>query len=369
MGKVETRDGRLSGIELLRIVSMIGVLVLHYFNLSGYFTVCTGGFGYYAAWLLEAFCYVAVNIFFLISGYFAPSSRFSVKKLLSLLLQVLIYSVGIYLVFCAAGVQSFKLSTFVTAYLFPVTHGSWWFITVYIVMYLFSPFLRAAVDYMSERMHGLLVITWFAVFSLIPTVMFFSGYATGLGGGYSLLWGIYLYFVGAYIAKYRDKIAARIRRSTALLVYIGCSLLTFGGYALQRCIMIAVKGVPVTYWRFYSYTSVTVVIASVALFYFAVSARPFRVRVINWISSGCLAVFLISMHYSLRTELWEWLRVEEHAGGALMLPHMLVSVLGVFVLCVAVELLLAPLRGLVFRIGFIARATESLQARIDALIP
>lgn len=47
-----------------------------------------------AAWLLESFCIVAVNVYMFISGYFLCTSSFKVSRLIQLWLQIWAYSVG-----------------------------------------------------------------------------------------------------------------------------------------------------------------------------------------------------------------------------------------------------------------------------------
>ena len=68
---------RESNIELLRIISMIMVVVLHFFyhgEILRWTTVESSG--YLTYWSVEALAFVAVNVFVLISGYFLCLSRF-----------------------------------------------------------------------------------------------------------------------------------------------------------------------------------------------------------------------------------------------------------------------------------------------------
>lgn len=67
------RKERQINYELLRIIAMLMIVSLHYLSKGGLLgdpsrakMSATG----YAAWLLEAFCLVAVNVYVLISGYF-----------------------------------------------------------------------------------------------------------------------------------------------------------------------------------------------------------------------------------------------------------------------------------------------------------
>lgn len=113
--------------ELLRILAMLMIVSLHYLSKGGILgeparaDMTTAG---YTAWLIEAFCIVAVNVYVLISGYFgvdARGSRGSGKKLtfrealrkpIKIWKQVFFYSM---LFGCGAliiGVQQFDLYQF-----------------------------------------------------------------------------------------------------------------------------------------------------------------------------------------------------------------------------------------------------------------
>ena len=82
--------GRNGKIELLRVISMVQILILHYLLLGGVLDKLSikDGVKYYIAWLLEAFSYVAVNVFVIISGYYLSQKK-EIK-----LGKVLFYNVG-----------------------------------------------------------------------------------------------------------------------------------------------------------------------------------------------------------------------------------------------------------------------------------
>lgn len=58
------------GIELLRIVSMIYVIILHTLGQGRILTnSISGSFHFYVGWTIEIFAFCSVNIFGIISGY------------------------------------------------------------------------------------------------------------------------------------------------------------------------------------------------------------------------------------------------------------------------------------------------------------
>ncbi len=91
-----TGNKRLANFELLRIVAMLMIISLHYL-VKGWaatpfpFVAKDDPVGTFA-WLIEAFCIVAVNCYVLISGYFCVESVWKPGRVVSLLCQVLFYS-------------------------------------------------------------------------------------------------------------------------------------------------------------------------------------------------------------------------------------------------------------------------------------
>ena len=77
---------RMANLEVLRCVAMMMVVVLHYLGKGGLLPDLTAPLSVQdmAAWLLEAFCIVAVNVYMMISGYFLCESSFKLSRLLTL---------------------------------------------------------------------------------------------------------------------------------------------------------------------------------------------------------------------------------------------------------------------------------------------
>ena len=102
--------------------------------------------------LMESLCIVAVDTYVLISGYFLVESGFRIRRLVMLLLQVLFYSLLIPAGLAALGipVQGTGLSTAVP-YFLPISTEHYWFVSSYVLMYLFSPLLSAAAHRLSKR--------------------------------------------------------------------------------------------------------------------------------------------------------------------------------------------------------------------------
>lgn len=100
MGRETEREGRQANYELLRIIAMFMVVTLHYLNHTGMLLTAggEGGGARFLGMLVESFCIVAVNVYVMISGYFLVEAGFKVKRIVTLVCQVLFYAVMIPLI-------------------------------------------------------------------------------------------------------------------------------------------------------------------------------------------------------------------------------------------------------------------------------
>ena len=325
---------RNSNIELLRVIAMLMIVTLHYFNQGGILDAAVYGESNYAvAWLTESFCYISVNIYVLISGWMLSACTSPVKwgKVIHLVLQVVFYSVGIYAVCCLFGVCPFNIKTLITGYLFPFIHGEYWFATVYVVLYVLSPFLNKAITALSRKEHQWLLIILGIVFSVIPTLFFFAGNSVGVNGGYSLVWFVFLYLLASYLRKYELRFSQR----WLLPIFFGACLMPFGMKIVQQALL----GKELFDW--YRYTSSPVLIGSIALFMFFIQFAPRQNRLWATLGSTTFGVFLIHTQYLMRdTLLWkQWVQPLKHyymESGTFLL-HLLLSVLLIFIGCSVID--------------------------------
>lgn len=110
------------GVEMLRIVSMMMIILLHYFNFGGGLHNCAEGTAsWYLVWLCEAICFCSVNCYVLISGYFqsASTSKRGISKIVKLEKSIWFYSFFIMIIFGALGIYEWSLGN-VFSYSLPV---------------------------------------------------------------------------------------------------------------------------------------------------------------------------------------------------------------------------------------------------------
>ncbi len=337
------RKERKSNMELLRIVAMLMIITLHYLDKGNVLPAFTQSstVNQHIAWWLEALCYGAVNLYVLISGYFMVESRFTFKKLIVLWLQILFYSWAIGGVCLATGLVGAEQKSLyeLIFVVFPVTSAHYWFATVYVLLFVLSPFLNLCIAKMNRQQHKACIAVVVILFSAWNTILPFTNAVTDREG-MDIAWFVCLYVIAAYFRKYPDCI--KRKKIVYFGGYLGFSTLVFvfglacvftertvgklGGYATML----------------YSYNSLAVLAASLCLFAFFTKiniAGKKVCKVINTLATATFGVYLIHEHRYLRY-LWpQWLSVESNADKPWMILHWLGSVVLVFMLCATIELI------------------------------
>lgn len=113
---------------------------------------------------------VGVAIFMIIAGYFVKSDKtFNLKKIYSLILQVTVYSVLVYLTLVKFRVVNLNLSGLLQN-IFPVYFNEYWFISVYVILFIFSGFIGDFFGSLSISSARIFLMAVIIVFSIGPSI-------------------------------------------------------------------------------------------------------------------------------------------------------------------------------------------------------
>lgn len=344
-----------NGLDLLRIISMLMIVALHFWGHGGLIggELAEGTVNWFIANAIYPFALVAVNCFVLLSGYFQCTSQFKLKRVLSVWLQAVVYSVVLY-VASAVYLGNFSLSE-VIRHLLVVATEQYWFVTAYLLMYMVSPFLNAMISAMDKRQHMLCCCTVLGIFCVANNLT--NSYDLGnVGGGHTVLWFCVLYVVAAYIRIYMP--VEKKQRKWGLLVYGLCAL----GVGLSRFAVFLLDAPVVT--SSYNYNSILVTAAAIGLFMAMrtvnLSGKP--AKLVGFFAPLAFGVYLIHDHPSIRPMLWSILKPYAFASSPWMIPYGLVCVVGVFLGCCAVEWL----RQQAFRLLGISKLCDRLGDKVQS---
>jgi len=333
---------KMANIELLRCIAMMMVVVLHYLGKSSLLVNLTSErmeSAGVAAWVLESFCIVAVNVYMLISGYFLCESSFKLSRLLKLLLQVFTYSVVIGLVAAVLGlVPAEELTTYYfVQILFPVSMGHYWFLTAYVFLYLLLPFLTMAVKRMTKGQMqlalGLLLFAFCVLKSILPVRLDMDE------KGYDCLWYICVFLVAAYIRRFG--IPFLQKKGRGITIYLLSVALIFAGTFALRFVYLKTGSLGLLLSVCMEYNHVLVLLASVGLFaaFLRVHVSDKISGVICRIAPYTLGVYLLHENLGVRYAWQKWLGAEQVSNVGMLLLFTLLAVIIVFTVGILAEYL------------------------------
>lgn len=321
--KKQGKQGRMANLELLRCIAMMMVVVLHFLGKGRILSELTEPMlGAYevAAWILEVLCIVAVNAYMLISGFFLSASSFRLSRLCKLYLQLWLYSVGVGALGILTGIFPLEQVTVhdLLTLIFPVSMGHYWFLTAYVYMYLFLPFIGAVVQKMSKKQMqlalGMLLFFFSVLKSVLPIRLEMDGQ------GYDCIWYLCVFLTAAYIRRFGMKLISNRRRSVCLYlaaaslifaVTMGLHLWYLRTGSMGRMIKIALE-----------YNHVLTFVASLGLFGIFLHSKVSEsfARVVNRIAPYTLGVYLLHENLTFRYAWQNWFGANriESVGGLLL---------------------------------------------------
>ena len=338
IAKKDITKERNYGLDVLRILAMVMIVMLHYFQKGGMLVYASiNNPSNVVAWFLEACCNIAVNCYVLISAYFLIKAKFKIKKVIQLVIEVVFYSVIIYFLFVIFNGKIITIKDLLSTFL-PVLTQQYWFISTYLVMYILSPFLNMLIEKLDKPTCKKLTLLMVGIFSIWPTVIFF-GDSIDSKNGYSISWFICLYFVGSYIRLHKNEVVKNRKK------YLGAYLLISLIITASKFILSALyhnQIIPEDYSEiYYRYNSFTMLASSICLFMFfkdMVVKRTIPRKIVSFLAPCTFGVYLIHEHPCMRTFLYhEILHCNDVLNSNYYVLIMLGAVATVYIVCTFIE--------------------------------
>lgn len=318
--KKEVVKMRSSNLELLRIILMMMVITLHYFNtyMGGLLdNVIPGSFNYYVSYFLESLCIVSVNVFILITGYFShKKNSVKVSKVLRL------FSLGVFYSILLAFIAIFILkldpvNTDSIRKLSSSIFGSW-FLIIYCFLYLLIPFINKLINNINEKQLLSLIIINVLLLNVYYT---FINTVTLVDGGYGIGNFVNLYLIGAYISKYKNK---DISIKYPLISYLLLTIIT--------TIYSTKNGLA---WQ---YSTIFNVLSSISLFLIFKNIKMKNYKFINNISGYVFPIYCIHTCPFIAKYLFtEIFNTGYYWNNNYMIIHLIFTVICIYIGCVVIE--------------------------------
>lgn len=331
---------RQSNYEVLRVIAMAMIVAMHFMLKGGIAVPMSedGSLVNHAAWLIEAFCIVAANCYVLISGYFLIEVQWKLRKLTSLVAQILFYSLlipVICLVFGIGDVAGWSVYEWIFAVL-PLQMDHYWFATSYVLLFMLVPVLAPGVKQLTQKQLqitiGILLFYYCVIKSLSPILLSTDNY------GYDLGWFICLFLIAAYNRLYG--IPFFDGKTKSFLIYVICVLGIFGISAMAGFICRKTGALKYYMDMPYCYNYFLTLIGAVALFCFFkqlnLKEGTVTTLVCN-IAPYTFGIYLLHENLAIRN-LWPlWLGVEGVRESLLFVLQMLFAIVVVFAFGIIVD--------------------------------
>lgn len=355
-------EKRHTGIELLRIVAMLMIVIMHFLSHSGNLLEPGTPFSLPAAagTILENLCLGAVNAYVFISGYYGSRRSYKPSKAVRLLCQIWFYSLLIPLILLLFHQQTkFQEGVYgVISYLLPIETEHYWFATSFLMLMLFSPFLNQAVKFLSRKKFQIALVGIFVLFSgiksICPIAFGFDKY------GYDLPWFLFVYLFAAYAGKYDSQgflaIFKENRKKAALLFLLSAGVGMVIQFLMRDLgqLIPALEGTCNYYFTVpYHYNAINVFAGSIGLFYLFQSMEIKEGKLaegIRKVSGLSFGVYLLHEHIDIRGYWYGWLKGIINRGNQSGLLYFFIELIFCVIVVFAAGILIDFLRRCIFKV-------------------
>ena len=208
---------------------MINIINLHINLFSGQLSSKFTSNKYKSIWRLEVFSHPAVDCFGIISGI-VGYKRYKFSNLIYLWITVFFYSIGISLyLFIVKEPRMNKRLLYLS--LFPILIKRHWYVNAYFSMYLLLPFINYGISYLNRDFHRNIVIFFiffYSILNVISKIFRLNSNFNFLSNGYTSMWLLILYIIGAFFGKYiiidKNKYNSKIFFVSNILLFLFVTL-------------------------------------------------------------------------------------------------------------------------------------------------
>lgn len=261
----------------------------------------------------------AVNCFVLVTGYYG--AKLTTKRIVPLIKDRWFYSVFLSIVLVAFGVCSIT-PKFALKTVFPLLLCRHNYITVFVVLYFFIPYINILLNNLSKDQFRNLLITETIFFSVIPTL--FGQFSTNM---YSyILWMMFLYQIGYYLQIHKPKVNFKIVCPLSIGFLLCCSLIIEPILGLVKL-------------RFANtQNSIVLLIASGSFLGLFTTMKPHYNSVVNSLAKSTFAVYILHDDPDVRAVLWtKVLHCKCYINSSWLPVHFVVSITAIYIVCVAID--------------------------------
>ena len=279
------------GIDLLRIVAAFMIIMFHSLTQGG----VVDGFlektsNYYVSWFMLSFVMEGVDLFALVSGYVSFSDtpkKLKYSRLVDLWLTVVFYSLLSCLLFDIIQSDWVSPIDYLKA-ITPIINCTFWYFTVFIGLYIFKPILDNGIRMCEEKTLKKISILIIVFFSCLE----FLTYSFGLSNGFSVMWIVALYIIGATIKK--CKIEDKVNYKIPILIILVMGIITYlGGMFISDYSFMDIQ---ISQRSLFDYNSPTIMISAICylLIFSKIKINSKYGKIIKVLGMSTFSVYIVN---------------------------------------------------------------------------
>lgn len=332
------------GIDLLRIFSMLTIVILHIIVNNGLLKesqILT--YRGEITWLIWTLFICGDICFALISGYVYIDKEYSLLNIVKLWITVEFYSVlfGIlnYLIYeSKAGLSIGNI----LKYFFPLLSKTYWYFSEYFLLYLLIPLLTTGINAMSKQQLKRCLI--FIIFFTTIAQNIYNSNSFELNHGFSCMWLIVLFCVGAYIKKYNPY--NNVSNKRMFFIYVLASVFSWLWQLINRALFSQYETLNIVQAFFYcrhtafiSLLSPTMIIQGVSLLILFSRLNVGKAKIfVKKLSSVSFSVYIIHSSTFFSSTIISWLSNFCLKFNNIILPmSYLVASVFVYLICFIID--------------------------------
>lgn len=236
----------------------------------------------------------------------------------------------------------------------PTLSGRYWYWSAYVAVFLFIPYINAIIERLSSVECKRLLSVMFIVGVLLNVVEDGPMQGIGINYGYSAIWLMMLYCIGAILKK--EAFLKKFRSDSLIIIAIVGMITTMGvtvlfQYGQDKGISIISESIAYVLYKYNSITVVTEAVCLVELFsrFKGLLNNKKICKCIVFLSNASMGVYLLHDHSLLREPLMTHFQWIGNTNLIAFMPLILFCAGGIYIICAFIDGIFSK----IFSISFI----------------
>jgi len=315
-----TNKQRYSGIDIIRIISMVMITSIHFICYSHVNSSINDipHFNKVFIHVLQVFNKDFINLFVLITGFLLCGRSNTSGKIIPLWLNIFVTCQFVSIVLVPIGIELLNWDNVIHS-LFPILSGNYWYFVTYFLLMLLTPFINELTSSWDINKYRNIIIFGGLIITIIIGANPFLNTPKFIGPQYSLVWFSYLYIFGGYIKRFGfgpKKLWCIIFFLTTLLGYwlIEKNITVLGKDQMQEYNILP----------FVSSLSIFVILYDVKIKKYWVN------KLIEYIGLSSVYVYIIQENPFCREIFWGWINVDGYLFTPAIFIRWLLALITIF---------------------------------------